>query len=136
MPSAWTYVPHLLYSLGIVSISTHMLWHRKEWEAQRAHAAARITVLESITGRLRGGERIDPQEIERLQRMVRGRGERDNLETSDASFSPEETRWREVLLGKAGVGQSANTYDQKDWDDRKCRYICEQELVNDIGISP
>jgi hypothetical protein len=116
---SWAYIPHLLYSLGIVSISTHLLWHRKEWEAQRAHAAAQISVLESITQRLKNGERMDPKEIERLQRMVRGKEDTNSTSPSDSALSAEEIRWKEVLLGKAGAGRDADAYDRRDWEARE-----------------
>jgi hypothetical protein len=129
MSAAWGYVPHLLYSLSIVSISTHLLWHRKEWDSQRAHVAAQISVLKSITGRLRSGERMDAREIDRLQRMVRGKEDKDASSASDASYSTEETRWREVLLGKAGIGQNHDAYDKKDWEARACYVLNKWSLT-------
>jgi hypothetical protein len=112
MSTRFAYVPHLLYSIGIVSLSMQTLWHRKEWEAQRSQAAAQISVLESVAQRLRSGERIDSREIARLRRMVR-------IASSSEEKSPAEIiSPLPVLASAASAVKDAESYDQKDWEAR------------------
>jgi hypothetical protein len=130
-----SYIPHLVYSLAIASLATHLLAHRKEWEAARAQMSARISVLESLSSRLRNGQTVEPEETQRLLGMV------------DAGISsiPRHTQppaegmgWRTVFLGRPDTSTpgsqastptqptrtKATTQDDRDWDIREQTQVC------------
>jgi hypothetical protein len=95
------YAQHIIYSLAITSISIHLLNTRKSTEATHSQLQAQISVLESITQRLRAGEDVSDAEVDRLKRLVRA-NERTALEgsTNADDLKREAIGWREVLLGR------------------------------------
>ncbi|KAL7277606.1 hypothetical protein ACG7TL_008533 [Trametes sanguinea] len=52
MSAALQYLPHIIYTIALTSIATHHLQQRKEFEAERAHVAAQLSILEDLRGRL------------------------------------------------------------------------------------
>jgi hypothetical protein len=114
------YAPHIVYTLALISVSTHLLWHRKAVDAQRSHLGAQITVLESLTGRLRGGERISQADIDRLKNLVRAQ-EAATPAPQTGSLLAEEVGWKDVFFGRTQPLESmsrSEEYDQKDWESR------------------
>jgi hypothetical protein len=106
------HTPHIVYSLAIVSLGIHTLWHKKTAEAQRAQIAARISILETLAADLRSGKNISDTEVERLKRLSRPRQE-------DPAVSQDETKeeisWWEVILGnKDASGLVDSKYDERD----------------------
>ena len=61
------YLPHLLYSTALTSISMHHLAQRKAAEADRAHVAAQISILEDLLAR----PTLQDAEFQRLWRLAR-----------------------------------------------------------------
>lgn len=126
------YFPHVLYSTAVLTISTHSLWHRKEWEAQRLHAEARISLLSTLAQRLRNGDHVEPSDIDRMRRLARGTSTTADHDVG-LEVSPEEIRWREVLLGKAGNAELAQAYDDREWENCGCSMsLYHQHLAHEL----
>ena len=90
------YIPHLIYSLALTSVSFHILYQKKQSEVDRAHLTAQTTLLESLADQLRSGT-ISDGEAERLWKLVKIH---DNAEVKDkAQKEKKKIRWREVFLG-------------------------------------
>lgn len=118
-----TYAPHIVYTLALISTSTHLLWHRKAVEEQQAQLGAQLTVLESLAGRLRTGERVSLAEIERMKRLARaqeGVPAESVFDQRRGSLLNEEVGWRDVFLGRRRpldtVMNRSQEYEQKDWE--------------------
>ncbi|EPT03108.1 hypothetical protein FOMPIDRAFT_1047102 [Fomitopsis schrenkii] len=98
MPAFTTYyLPHVLYSLAITSLGMHLLSQRKEAEAERMQFSAQLSLLESTAARLRAGERIPSQELDRIMKLVRSHRTAAPEEEGNAG---REISWREVMLGR------------------------------------
>jgi hypothetical protein len=97
------YIPHLVYSLAIASLATHLLANRKEWEAQRAHVSAQISVLESLSTRMRTRPRMD-DETQRLLNLVGSDAFSERRTVSKPRM--EELNWWGALLGGADAKAS------------------------------
>ncbi|KZT21103.1 hypothetical protein NEOLEDRAFT_1182025 [Neolentinus lepideus HHB14362 ss-1] len=89
-----SYMPHIIYSLALTSVSMNMLYQRKLGEAQKASISAQTTILESLAQRLRSGENFPEEEVERLWNLARKKGE--------TTLNPhvEEIGLKETFLGK------------------------------------
>ena len=86
------YIPHLIYSLALTSLSFHILYQKKQSEVDRAHLTARTTLLESLADQLRSGT-ISDTDAERLWRLAKTH---DDLEVKEEK---RRIRWKEVFLG-------------------------------------
>ncbi|KII95604.1 hypothetical protein PLICRDRAFT_170232 [Plicaturopsis crispa FD-325 SS-3] len=106
------YLPHLVYSLAVTSISIHLLWQRKTADAERAKIAGQISILESIVHDFRSGKHIPDVELERLKKLARERGE---PEIPEGGLLKEEIGWREVFFGRKRV---AGVVRESEWDRR------------------
>ncbi|OSC98457.1 hypothetical protein PYCCODRAFT_1471079 [Trametes coccinea BRFM310] len=99
MSAALQYLPHIIYTIALTSIATHHLQQRKTFEAERAHVAAQLSILEDLRARLSAAilspsassqsdqpaapgstqavavgtsrEQLDKREIERLWRLAK-----------------------------------------------------------------
>ena len=89
------YIPHLIYSLALTSLSFHILYQKKQSEVDRAHLTARTTILESLADQLRSGT-ISDADAERLWRLAKTH---DDLEVRDRTQKEKKIRWKEVFLG-------------------------------------
>ncbi|KAI5988175.1 hypothetical protein EDD15DRAFT_1388207 [Pisolithus albus] len=109
-----TYLPHILYSTALTSVSIHLLWRRKAFEDDRARHDAQITLLEDLARQLRSGSSITDEEISRLRKLVEvHRG----TTSEDAAGGVREHRisWRDVFWGKKADDRSkADEWEQKD----------------------
>lgn len=110
---ATRYLPEILYTIALTSLSTHMLWLRKESEDQRAYWATRIKVLEDTAQRLRVGQSVPQSDFDLIQKMAREPGS--DRAVARGIEPTDHLGWREVFLGRGG-SQSA-LLDQKDWED-------------------
>jgi hypothetical protein len=122
------YVPHVVYSLAFISLSTHLLWQRKAADTQRAQINARLSVLESLAGRLRAGEQVPQGEIDRLQNLVRGKNDSEAA-PRQGSLLAEEVGWKDVFFGRS---QPAERLARSDLHDQKDLEACENQIHNDI----
>lgn len=87
---------------ALTSLSFHLLFARRDAAAKHAQFTARITILESLVGRLRTGERVADAEIDKLtslSRKIQQGNEDDDLGRSLQPRGPS-VSWKEVLLGK------------------------------------
>ncbi|TFY59378.1 hypothetical protein EVJ58_g5816 [Rhodofomes roseus] len=97
----------------------HLLSQRKTAEAERFQLAAQLSLLEPTAARLRSGERIPSQELDRITKLVRshraGTSEREE-------GSGEEISWREVMLGRKKDAreavEEARRKRAEEWDRR------------------
>lgn len=110
------YLPHLFYSLAVTSLATHLLWTRTAAEEERRQLGAQVTLLESLSQRLRVGD-ISSDEVERMRRLAKDPPKADTA----TSHTGGPIGWREVLLGRRRTGGEGRSeeYDQRDWD--KCK---------------
>ncbi|KAI0644983.1 hypothetical protein C8Q79DRAFT_927261 [Trametes meyenii] len=118
------YLPHLLYSTALTSIAMHHLFQRKALEADRAHVAAQLSILEDLRTRLAAGESVPDREIDRLWRLARShdvwlaRAEAEARERAQregaAAGDKDAIGWKEVLLGKRFDSARTEELDRKD----------------------
>jgi hypothetical protein len=107
------YVPHIIYSLALTSFAMHLLYQRRDAEEDRSRLSAKISILESLAGRLEKGERIDPTEVTRLRKLA------GLLDSSKQETNKEEKiSWRDVLFGRREHPGAVGTvsWDKKDWE--------------------
>ncbi|KAI5122322.1 hypothetical protein M0805_002489 [Coniferiporia weirii] len=120
-----THLPHIIYATALTSLALHLLSTRKAGDAARRQAAARIGLLDGLAVRLRAGERVPPDEVARVQRLLRdiGTGEsRELVEIGDgrggalrADAEERDVGWKAVLLGrKSRNGSLADQGKERD----------------------
>jgi hypothetical protein len=122
------YLPHVLYSLAVTSLATHLLWRRTASEEQRRRVGAEIGMLESLTHRLRTGERIADDELERLRNLVRNPVEVGSRQ-KEGSASSDEISWKEVMLGRAKTASSqaqTDEYERREWEQGEYYHVSDQ----------
>ena len=120
------YLPHLLYSTALTSITMHHLYQRKAAEEDRAHVAAQLSILEDLQTRLHAHEPIPDHEFDRLWRLARSHdvwraaadgetGTGADVKLKSVHIQPTETvGWREVLLGRRFDTARTEELDRKD----------------------
>jgi hypothetical protein len=108
------FLPHVLYSLAITSLSIHLILHKKEVDAQRANLTAQISILESIAQRLKWDKPPD-DELKRLKRLARAHEAGSPVQglSKDLTVS-----WKDVILGAKRPESSGevSSWDRKDLD--------------------
>lgn len=110
--SGTQYIPHILYSTALTSISMHLLWQRKTAEEDRARFKAQTSILQDLIAQLRSGEPISNEEITKLRNLARVHGE--VKQSSDKAKA--DIGWMDVLWGRkspADVGVS-DEWERKD----------------------
>ncbi|KAI0330428.1 hypothetical protein GY45DRAFT_1345974 [Cubamyces sp. BRFM 1775] len=135
------YLPHVIYSTALTSLAIHHLVQRKALEADRAHVAAQLSILEDLRTRLVhavNAQAVDPhraedpnldsREIERLWRLARThdvwRARAEAAAREDAARAAgagggstaqgEEIGWKEVMLGKRFDTKRSEELDRRD----------------------
>lgn len=98
------YLPHILYSTALTSVSIHLLWQRTTEKEDRARCHAQVSILEDLAHQLRSGVPITDEEITRLKNLARihGQGEKQTQ-------SGEAIRWSEVVWGRKPADGDQNT---------------------------
>ncbi|KAF8141141.1 hypothetical protein EV363DRAFT_1203613 [Boletus edulis] len=91
------YLPHILYSTALTSISIHLLWQRTIEREDRARYHAQVSILEDLAQQLRSGAPITDEEITRLKNLARVHGKGEEQEQRQ---STEAIRWSEVVWGR------------------------------------
>ncbi|KAG9312171.1 hypothetical protein JVU11DRAFT_7463 [Chiua virens] len=98
------YLPHILYSTALTSVSIHLLWQRTIEREDRARYHAQVSILEDLAQQLRSGVPISDEEITRLKNLARVHGQGEGHETPNTDA----VRWSEVIFGrKTAVGDQA-----------------------------
>ncbi|OCH93504.1 hypothetical protein OBBRIDRAFT_832597 [Obba rivulosa] len=110
-----SYLPHVVYTLALISLGMHTLRQRKDAEAARASCAARLSVLSDLAARLRARERMPEDEFRKAWRLARPREE---LEAALPGAAEPEIPWREVLFGKKQTAEGEE-WDRRDWEQVK-----------------
>ena len=109
MFATW-FLPHVVYSVAITSVSIHLVYQRKISNDERAQINAQISILESISQQLQSNKSLSDNELERLKRLAYPVKDR---EYSVAGILKEEIRWKDVILGRK---RSDGVADSTDWD--------------------
>ncbi|KAI6046312.1 hypothetical protein EDC04DRAFT_1683262 [Pisolithus marmoratus] len=92
-----TYLPHVLYSTILTSVSIHLLWRRKAFEDDRARYNAQITILEDLAHRLRSDSSdITNEEVDGLRKLAQV-----HRDTREAAGGGQEhsVSWKDVFWG-------------------------------------
>jgi len=107
----YRYVPHALSSVAIMSLSIHLVNHRRSSDSDRARVAAQISILESIADQLRSDKHISKDELERLKRLARPPNDEVVVLQSKETLG-----WKEVVFGRSTPIQERelSAWDQKD----------------------
>ncbi|KAG1782006.1 hypothetical protein EV702DRAFT_501209 [Suillus placidus] len=94
--SGTQYIPHVLYSTALTSISMHLLWQRKTADEDRARFKAQTSILQDLIEQLRSGKSISNEEITKSRSLARMHGEgKQSLDKERTSI-----RWMDVLWGR------------------------------------
>jgi hypothetical protein len=122
------YIPHVIYSTALTSLSFHLLFHKKQAEMDRSHLSAQISILESLAHRLRSGQDVSDEEVERLFRLAQT-----HEETHAKGVMPmkEKVRWKDVFWGKkvdGGVERDGKDLEDGESPDPHIRLISFQFL--------
>lgn len=113
------YIPHIIYTTAIISISTHSLNIRKLHEEHRIHYQTYISLLETTIRRIRAGENVPERDFERLRKFAKDpeadRAASRGLEAKD------EIGWWEVVFGRRrsdmdGARQRSEDLDRRDFE--------------------
>jgi hypothetical protein len=107
---AQTYLPHVLYSVAVISLSMHLVSERKTSSDERARMNARISILQSISEQLQSGRPLLSDDLERTKRLTRF------PEQSLFEFGLKDPiGWKEVIFGQKGSSTpQIGVWDQKD----------------------
>ncbi|EJF57164.1 hypothetical protein BD309DRAFT_857595 [Dichomitus squalens] len=128
MSGLLAYLPHLLYSTALTSISMHHLSQRKAAEDDRAHVAAQISILEDLLAR----PSLPDPEFQRLWRLARshdvwearkhvGDEAAGNVKSVHVRARPaEDIGWREVMFGRRFDTSRTEELDRQDLARGKC----------------
>ncbi|KIL00858.1 hypothetical protein PAXRUDRAFT_462390 [Paxillus rubicundulus Ve08.2h10] len=122
-----TYLPHILYSTVLTSVSIHLLWQRKAAEETRARHNAQITILEDLTQQLRSGVPMTDEEINRLRNLARSHGEGGEAQRQSGG----EIRWMDVIWGNKAVAK--DEWEQRDLEQKNYQKKdegCESNSMN------
>jgi hypothetical protein len=117
------FLPHIIYSVALTSISYHLLVHKKTAEAQKAQLTARISILESIIQSLRSDNLPSDVEIERLKKLARAHDIHAQPPATLGGIVNEKVNWRDVFLGRKRVSANESEWDAKDLDKGAWRYV-------------
>jgi len=110
------YIPHLIYATALTSLSFHLLFQKKQSEIDHAHLAAQTSILESLAHRLRSGQDILDEEVERLCRLAKTHEE---THVEGAGVKREKVGWKEVFLGRKIEGD-AGEREMKNLEECEC----------------
>jgi len=92
-----TYIPHLIYSTVLTSLSFHLLFQKKQSEVDCAHLNAQISILESLAQRLRSGQDVSDEETDRLCRLAKTHKDG---HVEGAKLKKEKIGWKDVFWGR------------------------------------
>ncbi|KAF8164557.1 hypothetical protein BJ912DRAFT_889697 [Pholiota molesta] len=114
------YLPHVLASLALTSISIHLVGRRRAIEDERARAAAQLSILTSIRDQLKGEAPLGEAELGRLKRLARASagvgGDGEGVDgDGDGVEGVRRVPWGEVFRGK---GPASGERELSKWDRR------------------
>jgi hypothetical protein len=93
------FLPHVIYSVALTSVSLHLLSQRDVINTERAQLSAQISVLESILRQLKTPGSISDVEVERLMKLARAHREEPSVQKRVVS-------WRDVFFGRDKSAES------------------------------
>ena len=128
------YIPHLIYSTALTSISFHLLFQKKQSEVDHAHLNAQISILESLAHRLRSRQEVSDEEIERLCKLAKTHEESNSR---GAGTKIESVGWKDVFLGRKSE-EDARERERKELEESQYLglYICSALVFIFHSISP
>ncbi|KAK0491044.1 hypothetical protein IW261DRAFT_1435330 [Armillaria novae-zelandiae] len=97
-----SYLPHILYSMAIMSLSVHLVYQKHSLRKEKGRVTGQISVLEDVVTQLRSGEHLSREELQRLKKLAMP-----SLEQEEK----EEITWKEALLGKKDIKMPSRTDD-------------------------
>lgn len=121
------YLPHVLYSLALTSLSINLVGRRRTTEDERARVAAQLSILASIKEQLRGEAPLSAAELARLKKLARASaagGEDGGRE--EGVREGERIPWGDVFRGKGpgSRGAELSEWDRRDLEIRECCGCC------------
>jgi len=100
------YLPHIIYSIALTSLSMNLLNTRKNAEDERAAFRARESVLTTLITRLKSGENVSNAEIAKMRLM--GNSQRGMVAMSELPApvpgNGRSTSWKEAVMGQKSAG--------------------------------
>src|ERR1700684_1857041 len=94
------YLPHIIYSIALTSISFHLLSKRDQIDTQRAQLSAQISVLESVVQQLQSRESVSDVELERLMKLARVNGGYPLVQDTQKRA----VSWKDAIFGREREG--------------------------------
>ncbi|EGN92766.1 hypothetical protein SERLA73DRAFT_190614 [Serpula lacrymans var. lacrymans S7.3] len=120
------YLPHLIYSTALTSVSIHLLWHRKQQEEDNARISAQVSILESLVSQLQSGRPVKDEEIDRLRKLAQVH---DDERTGVNPAAAGSIGWKDVIWGrKSSPSQKSSDDEWERKDLEKIRQEIEAEI--------
>ena len=113
------YLPHVLYSLALTSVSINLVGKRKSVDDEKSRIGAQLSILESLKEQLLSKNPPSVAEIERLKKLARPAME-------DIATKPlpkeQETTWSAIFSGKGPAVKEGelSKWDQEDLEACMC----------------
>ncbi|KAH9912767.1 uncharacterized protein BXZ73DRAFT_107215 [Epithele typhae] len=125
------YLPHVIYSTALISISMHHLSARHSAESDRSHVAAQLSLLTDLRDRLRdpGNDSVSDAEADKILRLAQshdvfkraqptaGMGAGLGAEADELTSqmqAGERVGWREVIFGRRTDMARTEELDRRD----------------------
>ncbi|KAG7449197.1 uncharacterized protein BT62DRAFT_929177 [Guyanagaster necrorhizus] len=96
-----SYLPHVLYSMAIMSLSVHLVYQKHSMRQEKGRVTGQISILEDVITQLRSGTHLSRTELQRLRKLA----------MPSSKEEKEEITWKEALLGKKDIKTSSRTDD-------------------------
>ncbi|KAG2358098.1 hypothetical protein BDR07DRAFT_1452837 [Suillus spraguei] len=110
--SGTQYIPHIIYSTALTSISMHLLWQRKTADEDRARFKAQTSILQDLVEQLRSGKPISDEEITKSRNLARILGEgKQSLDKAKTNIGWMDVLWGRKTLADRGV---SDEWERKD----------------------
>ncbi|KIK44515.1 hypothetical protein CY34DRAFT_23014 [Suillus luteus UH-Slu-Lm8-n1] len=122
--SGTQYIPHIIYSTAVTSISMHLLWQRKTADEDRARFKAQASILQDLIEQLRSGKSISDEEITKSRNLARIHGE----DKRPLDKEKTDIGWMDVLWGRktpADLGVS-DEWERKDLEQIRKEFEAER----------
>src|SRR5262245_60846923 len=105
------YLPHVLYSVALTSLSMHLLVPRQAGAEQRARISGQLSLLESLAQTLRSNAPISEAEVDKLKKLARAHARVSNNDAQRSGLS-----WRDVFRSSRNSesGEELSEWDKKD----------------------
>jgi hypothetical protein len=121
------YLLPLLSATALTSVSFNLLVFKRDAKVERERLEAQTSILESLVSRLKKGEKIGEEEVERLVGLARRGGVEGDEEGGRSRIMKGEERvgWREAFMGRKGLNKSdgGSGSEEDGFDLSKCESV-------------